>query len=199
VWSFDFAEIESLQQRGDWDAAAERLSTAGRNLASAGAEALLICTNTMHRVAEAIDAATDVPLLHLADATAARIRAAGLDTIGLLGTRYTMEMDFYRGRLARHGLRVLTPDADARREMNRVIFDELVLGRVEEASRRRVAAMVEALAARGAEGVIEGCTEITLLELGDLVELPRFDTTAIHAEAAVDWALADDPEDARPA
>jgi aspartate racemase len=188
-----------MQAAGDWDAAGEALANEARRLEAAGAGVIVLCTNTMHRVADAIEAATDVPLLHLADATAARIRAAGLDTIGLLGTRYTMEMDFYRGRLARHGLRVLTPDADARREMNRVIFDELVLGRVEEASRRRVAAMVADLAAAGAQGVIEGCTEITLLELGDLVELPRFDTTAIHAEAAVDWALADDPEDARPA
>ncbi len=197
--SVDFAEIEAMQAAGDWGAAGQALAAEARRLAAAGAGVIVLCTNTMHRVAEAIEAATDVPLLHLADATAQRIRTAGLDTIGLLGTRYTMEMDFYRGRLEAHGLRVLTPDPDARREMNRVIFEELVLGRVEEASRRRVAGMVADLAAAGAQGVIEGCTEITMLDLGALTDLPRFDTTAIHAEAAVDWALAEDPPEAPPA
>jgi len=196
--SVDFAEIEAMQAAGDWDAAGEALGTEARRLEAAGAGNVVLCTNTMHRVADAIEAATDLPLLHLADATAARIRASGLDTVGLLGTRYTMEMDFYRGRLERHGLRVLTPDADARHEMNRVIFEELVLGRVEDASRRRVAGMVAALAAAGGQGVIEGCTEITMLDLGARTDLPRFDTTAIHAEAAVDWALAEDPPVARP-
>ena len=189
--SVDFAEIEAMQAAGDWDAAGEALAREAQRLEAAGAGIVVLCTNTMHRVADAIEAATEVPLLHLADATAARIRAAGLETIGLLGTRYTMEMAFYRGRLEESGLRVLTPDADARLEMNRVIFEELVLGRVEEPSQRRVARMVADLADAGAQGVIEGCTEITMLDLGTWTDLPRFDTTAIHAEAAVEWALGD--------
>lgn len=190
--SVDFAAIEAMQARGDWDAAGHALGQEARRLAAAGADGVVLCTNTMHRVADAIEAAVRIPLLHLADATADRVLDEGLGTVGLLGTRYTMEMDFYRGRLERRGLRVLTPDAAARREMNRVIFDELVLGRVEPTSRRAVAGMVRDLAAAGAEGVIEGCTEITMLDLGAISDLPRFDTTTIHADAAVAWALEDE-------
>jgi len=189
--SVDFAEIEAMQAAGAWDEAGEALAAEAQRLEAAGADGVVLCTNTMHRVADAIEAATRVPLLHLADATAARVRAAGVRRVGLLGTRFTMEQDFYRGRLEAHGLEVLVPNEAERERIHQVIFGELCLGRVEDGSRRAAAAMVEALAERGAEGVIEGCTEITLLDLGELTALPRFDTTAIHAEAAVDWALAE--------
>ncbi|MDZ7802043.1 MAG: aspartate/glutamate racemase family protein [Trueperaceae bacterium] len=188
--SVDFAPIEALQAAGDWDEAGRVLAGEARRLEAAGAEATLLCTNTMHRVAGAIETATQVPLLHIADATAARIRAAGARRVGLLGTRFTMEQDFYRGRLQdRHDLEVLVPDAHDRALLHDIIFGELCLGQVRDASRREVARMVDDLAARGAEGVIEGCTEITMLELGQLSDVPRFDTTALHAEAAVAWAL----------
>ena len=187
--SVDFAEIEAMQAAGAWDEAGAALAGEAQRLEAAGADGIVLCTNTMHRVADAIAAATRIPLLHLADATAARVRAAGVRRVGLLGTRFTMEQDFYRGRLAAHGLEVLVPDEADRERLHQVIFGELCLGRVEDRSRQAVAAMVEALAGRGAQGVIEGCTEITMLDLGEATELPRFDTTAIHAEAAVDWAL----------
>ena len=189
--SVDFAEIEAMQAAGAWDAAGEALALDAQRLEAAGADGIVLCTNTMHRVADAIADATKIPLLHLADATATRVRAAGVRRIGLLGTRFTMEQAFYRGRLEAHGLEVLVPDEAERERIHQVIFGELCLGRVEDGSRREVAAMVDALAAAGAQGVIEGCTEITMLELGELVDVPRFDTTAIHADAAVAWALAE--------
>ncbi len=187
--SVDFAEIEALQAAGDWDAAGAALAQEARNLEAAGADGIVLCTNTMHEVAPAIVAATSVPLLHLADATARRIVASGMTRIGLLGTRFTMERTFYRSRLEAYGLEVLVPSEAGRKRVHDVIYDELVVGKVEEASRRAVATIVEELAAAGAEGVIEGCTEITLLGLGDMVDVPRFDTTRIHANAAVSWAL----------
>ncbi len=189
--SVDFAEIEVMQAEGDWEAAGAALAREARHLEAAGAEGLLICTNTMHKVADGVQAAVEIPLLHLADATAQRIVAAGVERVGLLGTRFTMEQAFYRDRLASHGLEVLVSDQAGREAVHRIIYEELVLGEVRETSRREVADVVEELVARGAEGVIEGCTEITLLSLGDLVRLPRFDTTRIHAEAAVAWALGD--------
>ncbi len=189
--SVDFAAIEAMQAAGAWDEAGATLAREAQRLEAAGADGIVLCTNTMHRVADAIEAAVRIPLLHLADATAQRVRAAGVSRVGLLGTRFTMEQAFYRGRLEKHGLEVLVPDESDRQRLHQVIFGELCLGRVEDGSRRATAAIVDALAARGAEGVIEGCTEITMLALGELTELPRFDTTAIHAEAAVDWALAE--------
>lgn len=190
MWSFDFGEIEALQHAGDWDAAAALLSDAARRLEVAGAGLILICTNTMHRMADTVQAALGVPLLHIADPTAERIAAAGLRRVGLLGTAFTMEQDFYRGRLAgRHGLEVLVPEAGDRALVHRVIYEELVQGRVDPASREAYRGVIARLVARGAEAVILGCTEIMLLVRPEDSAVPVFDTTAIHAEAAVEWAL----------
>lgn len=191
LWSFDFAEIEALQHRGDWDALTARMTDAARRLEAAGAELLLICTNTMHRMADAIEAAVDVPLLHIADPTAARIKAAGLTRVGLLGTAFTMEQDFYKGRLAeRHGLEVIVPEEADRAAVHRIIYEELVAGRVLAPSREIYRGVIERLAARGAQAVILGCTEIMLLVRPEDSPVPVFDTTALHASAAVELALA---------
>ncbi|HEY4251565.1 MAG TPA: aspartate/glutamate racemase family protein [Roseomonas sp.] len=194
LWSFDFAEIEALQHAGRWDAAAALLVDAARRLEAGGADCVVICTNTMHRMAEQVQAAIGVPLLHIADPTALRIRAAGFSRVGLLGTAFTMEQDFYRGRLeAQHGLTVLVPDPDDRAVMHRIIYEELVQGRVETASRDAYRAVMARLVERGAEAVILGCTEIMLLVRPEDSAVPLFDTTAIHAEAAVDFAIGDQP------
>jgi aspartate racemase len=188
--SVDFAEVERLQHAGDWDAAGELLAGAARSLEAAGADFVVVCTNTMHRVAEAIESAVGIPLLHIADPTAAAIRAAGLRTVGLLGTRFTMEQDFYVGRLERrHGLTVLTPPAADREVVHRVIYDELVLGRTLEPSRVTFRRVIADLVARGAQGVVLGCTEISLLVGPDDASVPLFDTTAIHATAAAERAI----------
>lgn len=187
--SVDFAEIEALQHAGDWDAAGAILVDAARALHAAGAEALVICTNTMHLVAPAIEAAVDLPLLHIADATAARIRDAGLLRVALLGTRFTMERDFYRRRIEAAGIDVIVPDAPQRDVVHRVIYEELCLGRILDASRDAYRAIIDDLVAKGAEGVILGCTEIGLLVGEGDATVPLFDTTRIHAEAAADWAL----------
>ena len=187
--SVDFAEIEAMQQAGDWDAAGAALAGAGRAVEAAGADLLVLCTNTMHRVAPAIEAAVGIPLLHLADATARRIRTAGVTRVGLLGTRFTMEQDFYRARLEAHGLQVDVPEAADREIVHRVIYDELCLGEIRDASRREYLRIIDDLTARGAEGVIEGCTEITLLVGPEHTAVRLFDTTAIHAEVAVEEAL----------
>ena len=188
--SVDFAEVERLQHAGDWAAAGELLAGAARSLEAAGADFVVVCTNTMHKVADAIEAAVGIPLLHIADPTAAAIRAAGLRTVGLLGTRFTMEQDFYVGRLeGRHGLAVLTPPAEDRTLVHRVIYDELVLGRTLEPSRAAFRRVIEDLVARGAEGVILGCTEISLLVGPQDACVPLFDTTAIHATAAAERAI----------
>lgn len=189
--SVDFAPIEAWQQRGEWDRAAEHLCAAARQVEAGGGECLVLCTNTMHRLADDIQAAVSIPLLHIADATAERIRAAGKSAIGLLGTRYTMEQDFYRGRLEqKHALQVLVPEAEERAEVNRIIYEELVVGQILPASRARYLGVIAGLAERGAQGVILGCTEIGLLVKQGDTPLPLFDTARIHAEAAVDWALA---------
>jgi aspartate racemase len=191
LYSVDFAEIEQLQQAGDWITAGARLADAARALAAAGAEALVLCTNTMHKVAPAIVAAVNLPLLHIADPTAAAIRAAGLTRVGLLGTRFTMEQDFYVERLRAHGLDVLLPDPEQREIVHRVIYDELCLGSIEATSRAAYRAIIADLAGRGAEAVILGCTEISLLIGPDDSPLPLFDTTRLHAQAAAEFALAD--------
>ncbi len=188
--SVDFAEIEALQHADDWDAAGAQLAAAARGLRLAGAEAIVVCTNTMHLVAPAIEAAVDIPLLHIADATAQRIRAAGLTRVALLGTRFTMEQAFYRERIEAAGIAVLTPDAAQRERVHRVIYDELCLGRIVDASRDDYRAVMVDVVARGAQGVILGCTEIGLLVGRDDAAVPLFDTARIHAEAAADWALA---------
>ncbi len=187
--SVDFQEIEALQHRGDWSACADILVEKARAIEAAGADLLLICTNTMHKVAEDVEAAIGIPLLHIADATAAKITAAGLTTIGLLGTQFTMEQDFYRGRLERHGLRVLVPSESDRQLVHRVIYEELCLGIIRPDSRTEYLRIIEELTGSGAEGVIAGCTEITMLVKQDHTSTPLFDTTAIHARAAVSEAL----------
>ncbi|MDJ0952738.1 MAG: aspartate/glutamate racemase family protein [Acidimicrobiia bacterium] len=189
VRSYDFAVIEAMQEAGDWDGAGELLAADARRLQEAGADLILLCTNTMHLLAPAIEAAIDVPFLHLADATAEAVKEAGITTVALLGTRFTMEMDFYRGRLEAHGLRVLIPGEADRRVVNDVIYDELVQGRVLAESRRRYLAIIDRLIAAGAHGVIAGCTEIELLVTADDVAIPYFPTTRLHALAAVDAAL----------
>lgn len=187
--SVDFAEIEALQHAGRWDDAGTALADAARGLRAAGADAIVLCTNTMHRVAPAIEAVVDVPLLHIADATARRLRAAGLDRVALLGTRFTMEQAFYRDRIEAAGIRVIVPDADDRECVHRVIYDELCLGRLHETSREAYRRIIATLVACGAQGVILGCTEIGLLIGESDAVVPLFDTARIHAEAAVDWAL----------
>ncbi|RBY85706.1 aspartate/glutamate racemase family protein [Blastococcus sp. TF02A-30] len=190
--SVDFAEIERLQAAGDWTGAGELLAADARAVQAAGADVLLLCTNTMHTVADAITAAVDIPLLHIGDSTGAAIAAAGLTRVALLGTRYTMEQPFLVDRLAAAGLEVLVPDAADRDLVHRVIYDELVLGVVREESRQAYREVVDRLVARGAQGVVLGCTEIELLIGPDDVAVPTFPTTALHVAAAVDAALAED-------
>lgn len=187
--SVDFQHIEELQHQGNWTAAGEILAGKARQVEAAGADFLLVCTNTMHKVAAEIEAAISIPLLHLADATAGRVRASGIGTIGLLGTKFTMEQDFYRGRLEQQGLDVLTPGGEDREIVHRVIYEELCLGRVLEDSRKEYLRIIDGLAAAGAQGVIEGCTEIAMLVQQDHTQVPLFDTTAIHALEAVALAL----------
>ncbi|MEU3777030.1 aspartate/glutamate racemase family protein [Streptomyces sp. NPDC032472] len=190
VYSVDFAEVERLQSEGRWSEAGELLAAAAGALEAAGADLVLLCTNTMHKVADRVQAGISVPLLHLADATADAVRAAGIGRVGLLGTAFTMEQDFYRGRLAAAGLDVRVPDAGGRALVHRVIYEELCRGVVREESRAAYRAVIEALAADGAEGVVLGCTEIELLIGPDDSPVPVFPTARIHAEAAVTAALA---------
>jgi aspartate racemase len=189
--SVEFEEIQRLQHVGNWRETGDILAAAARAVERAGADFLVLCTNTMHLVAPQIEAAVDVPFLHIADATAERIKAAGMDRIGLLGTRFTMEEEFYRGRLEqRHGLSVVTPSADDRAVVHRVIYEELCRGKVEAAARIEYARIVGALVAAGAQGIILGCTEIGLLLRPQDSQVPLFDTAQIHAEAAARMALA---------
>lgn len=191
MWSFDFGEIEALQHAGRWDDTAALLVDAARRLERGGADFFLICTNTMHRMADQVQAAVGIPLLHIADPTAAAIKASGLVRVGLLGTAFTMEQEFYKGRLQdRHGLEVLVPGAEDRALVHRVIYDELVQGRAEPASREAYRQVIARLVGRGAQAVILGCTEIMLLVGAEDSAVPLFDTTTIHAQAAVSRALA---------
>ena len=188
--SYDFAHIERFQADGDWDGAGELLAADARHLQDAGAQLIVLCTNTMHRCADAIEAAIEVPFLHLADATAAAVTEAGVSEVALLGTRYTMEADFYRARLERHGLQVVVPQEPDRSLVHDVIYDELVQGVVSPESRSAYLDVIGRLVERGAQGVIAGCTEIELLVGPDDVDVPYFPTTALHAAAAARWALA---------
>ena len=192
LYSFDFDDVERLQRAGDWDAAGMLLADAARRLVAAGAELLVLCTNTMHRVAPALEAAVAVPLLHIADPTAEAIRRAGLATVGLIGTRFTMEQDFYRDRLRGHGLEVLTPPPADRELVHRVVYEELCRGRVLDASRADYRRVMADLVARGAQAVILGCTEISLLVGPQDASVPLFDTTRLHALTAVERALEGD-------
>lgn len=188
--SVDFAEIERLQVEGRWDEAGEALAAQARGLQSAGADLLLICTNTMHKVADAVQAAVDVPLVHLADTTARAVRAAGIERVGLLATAFTMEEAFYRDRLAAGGVTAIVPDAADRALVHRVIYEELCVGVVREESRAAYREVIDRLVAAGAQGVVLGCTEIELLLTQADSPVPVFPTTRLHVEAAVDAALA---------
>jgi len=189
VCSLDFAEVAALQADGHWDEAGELLSDGARDLQAGGAQLLLLCTNTMHLVADQVQAAVDIPLLHLADVAAAAVVHAGVTTVGLLGTAFTMEQDFYRDRLSGHGLAVITPPPEDRVQVHRIIFDELCLGVVSEASRQTYREVIGRLVAAGAQGVVLGCTEIELLVGPADSPVPVFATTRLHVEAAVDLAL----------
>jgi aspartate racemase len=189
VASLDFADIERLQVEGRWDEAGEVLADRARGLERAGAELLVLCTNTMHKVADAIESATSVPFLHLADTTAAAVTSSGLTRVGLLGTAFTMEQDFYRDRLATRGVEAIVPSADDRADVHRIIYEELVVGDVREESREVYRRVISRLVDEGAEGIILGCTEIELLISQADSPVPVFPTTRLHIEAAVDAAL----------
>lgn len=190
LYSVDFHEVERLQHSGDWEAAGELLAGAARALESAGADFLVLCTNTMHKVAPTIEAAVCIPLFHIADPTAEAIKDTRLSTVGLLGTRFTMEQAFYKDRLReRHGLQVLIPSKNDRDVIHRVIYEELCLGRIVEASRDEYRRIMTELVDQGAEGIVLGCTEISLLVAQQDSSVPLFDTTTIHARMAAEWAL----------
>lgn len=189
IYSVDFEPIELLQHAGDWDGTAEILSEAAMSIQAAGADFLLICTNTMHKVAPQIEAAIRIPLLHIADATAEVLVEEGIKTVGLLGTAFTMEQDFYKGRLTNNfGLQVLVPDRSDRESIHRVIYQELCLGKIVAASKAEYLRIIDALAARGAEAVILGCTEIGMLVKQADTNVRLLDTTTMHAAKAVEYA-----------
>ena len=195
LYSVDFAQIEAQQQAGDWEGAGRVLSDAARGVQAGGADFLVICTNTMHKVAPQIEAAIDIPLLHIADATAEALLDDGIRRVGLLGTDFTMKQAFYKGRLSeRHGLDVIVPDTDDRAIVHRVIYDELCSGVTAEASKAAYLRIIDDLAARGAEAVILGCTEIGLLVGAKDTDVRLMDTTVVHAQQAVRYALADVPK-----
>jgi aspartate racemase len=190
--SIDFEPVEEMQGRGDWAGMGRLMGEWARRLEEAGAEGLVICTNTMHRLADSVAGAVSIPLIHIADATAVAIKKKGLTTVGLLGTRYTMELDFYRGRLEKeHGLKVLIPEEPGRTTVHDIIYRELAHGTIREESRRAYLEVIGDLVRRGAQGVILGCTEIPLLVKAKDSPVTVFDTTALHAAAAVDFALSD--------
>ena len=190
MWSFDFAEVEALQHAGRWAAATDLMIEAAQRLERGGADFVMICTNTMHKMAAEVEAAIAIPLLHIADPTAQRIRADGLTRVGLLGTAFTMEQEFYKGRLIdHHGLDVLVPDDADRAVVHRIIYEELVQGRIEPSSREAYRGVIARLVARGAQAIILGCTEIMLLVSEADSTVPLYDTTTLHAEAAVERAI----------
>jgi aspartate racemase len=188
--SVDFAEMEPLQHQAKWDEATQMLIAAARSVEAGGADFVLICTNTMHKVADDVQKYLRIPILHIADATAQAVKAAGLKRVGLLGTKFTMEEDFYKGRLVqKHNLEVIVPTAEARELVHRVIYDELCIGETKPSSKIKYLDIMERLAKEGAEGIILGCTEIGLLVRKEESRVPLFDTTRIHALAAVEYAL----------
>jgi aspartate racemase len=190
LYSVDFAEIETWQSQGKWQEAASALTEAGQNLERAGADIIVLCTNTMHKVAGEIQSGITIPFLHIADATAQKVRDAGFTRVGLLGTKFTMEEDFYKSRLIQgYGLEVIIPEARDRAIVHRVIFDELVVGIIKSESKKQYLEIIESLVMAGAECIILGCTEIGSLVRAEDCRVPLFDTTQIHAEAAFDWAL----------
>lgn len=190
LYSINFAEVEHLQASGQWQAAGALLADVAQKLEGAGADALVLCTNTMHKVADAITEAVNIPLLHIADPTALAIRQAGYTSVGLLGTNFTMEQDFYRSRLEQnHGLTVLTPPKADRDRVHQIIYQELCLGQVQDSSRQAYLRVIADLGARGAQAIILGCTEIAMLIQPENCPLPLFDTTTLHARSAALWAL----------
>jgi len=193
LYSVDFDEIEKYQHLGDWKATAEILGEAAKRVEAAGADFLVICTNTMHKVAPEIEHGLHIPILHIADATAEKIIAKGMESVGLMGTNFTMEQEFYKGRLGtRYGLNVMIPDPADRQLVHHVIYNELCLGNISDTSRTEFLRIIDRLAGQGAEGVILGCTEIALLVKQDHTRIQLFDTTQIHAECAVAKALSED-------
>lgn len=191
MYSVDFEPVEGMQRENRWHDAAVVMAQAARRLERGGADCIVLCTNTMHKLADAIEASVAIPMLHIADATALQVRRKGLGKIGLLGTRFTMEEDFYRGRLEdKYGLDVLIPDEDSRDFVHKVIYEELCRGIILPDSRQRYRQIIAKLVERGAQGVILGCTEIGLLVQDEDSQVPLFDTTRIHAESAVEWAIA---------
>jgi len=192
MYSVDFAEIELLQHQGRWQEAAQMLIDAAKSVENGGADFVVLCTNTMHKVADDIQAHIHIPFLHIADATARQIKDSGLNKVGLLGTRFTMEEDFYKSRLTqKYGLDVIIPNAEGREIVHRVIYDELVVGQIRQDSKQRYLDIIQRLVEDGAEGIILGCTEIGLLVRDGDCRVPLFDTTKIHAVAAVEYALAE--------
>ena len=189
MYSVDFEEIERFQSQGKWQEAGERLADVARSLEKGGAELIVLCTNTMHKVVSSIEEAITIPVVHIADATAKEIHANHLHTVGFLGTKYTMEQDFYKERIADSGIKVLIPEAAERDMINQVVFDELCLGEILDSSKVEFQKVIQKLIDRGAEGIILGCTEIGLLIQQNDAEIPLFDTAKIHVEAAVKEAL----------
>ncbi len=191
LYSVDFEEIETLQHAGDWQKATEFMIEAAKRVEKGGADFVLICTNTMHKMADEVQSSIGIPLLHIADAAASKITAQGLEKVGLLGTKFTMEEDFYKGRLKeRYFIDVIIPEAEDRKTVHNIIYKELCLGEIRESSREKMKTIIETLVSKGAEGIILGCTEIPLLIEQKDSPVPIFDTTRIHAEAAVEKALA---------
>ena len=190
MWSFDFAEIEALQTSGDWKTAIVKMIDAARRLERGGAQCIVICTNTMHKMADDVQQAIEIPLIHIADATAIAIKKSSASKVGLLATRYTMEQEFYKGRLVeKHGLQVLVPEESERTVIHDIIYRELCQGVIRPESKQQYLEVIAHLRERGAESVILGCTEIGLLIKSDDLDMPLFDSTLIHAEAAIDFAM----------
>ncbi|MDR3593148.1 MAG: aspartate/glutamate racemase family protein [Negativicutes bacterium] len=193
MYSVDFAEIEVLQHQGRWEELGVVLAEAARRVEQGGADFVLICTNTMHKVADAVVARVGIPLLHIADATAEEIKRQGLDRVGLLGTRFTMEQDFYKNKLDEHGIRVIVPNQGDIEVIHAVIYDELVVGKISDISREKVTTIMSKLASQGAQGIVLGCTELPLLVRQTDSRLPLFNTMLLHASQAVDRALGTGP------
>lgn len=189
LYSVDFEEIEICQRNNEWEKAGEILARAALSLEAAGADFIVLCTNTMHKVAEEIQGSIHIPFLHIADLTAEKVLVDGVKTVGLLGTKYTMEQDFYKGRLMEHGIKVLIPKDADREIVNSVIYEELCLGKIKEDSRKKYQEIILDLVEQGAEGVILGCTEIGLLVKSEDAPVPLYDTTLLHAKGAVNYAL----------
>jgi len=190
MYSVDFEEVEKLQRHGKWDEATALMIDAAQRVKKGGADFVVICTNTMHKMAEEVQSSINIPLLHLADVTAERIKAQGLKKVGLLGTKFTMEEDFYKGRLIKkHGLEVMIPDDEEREVINNILYNELCMGEIKKISKDKFKKIIDNLVLKGAEGIILGCTEIPLLIDKEDYEIPLFDTTRIHAEEAVKYAL----------